>query len=164
MLAERGIEAEYGGHVLQLLLPRDRFAAHPEYFPCGEDGRRMESGNLCVSNRAALELVRAGALGYVRDNPEMAMLHIWGADVRRGAWCRCAECAALSPQLQYMKVVNEIAAALASKAMRRRRSPISPITTRWSRIPRCARSTTYGSNGRRASDATAMRSTIRLAP
>ena len=113
MLAERGIEAEYGGHVLQLLLPRDRFAAHPEYFPSGEDGRRMERGNLCVSNRAALELVRAGALGYVRDNPEMAMLHIWGADVRRGAWCRCAECAALSPQLQYMKVVNEIAAALA---------------------------------------------------
>jgi hypothetical protein len=113
MLAERGIEAEYGGHVLQLLLPRDRFSEHPEYFPSGEDGRRIESGNLCVSNRAALELVRAGALGYARDNPEMAMLHIWGADVRRGAWCRCAECAPLSPQLQYMKVVNEIAAALA---------------------------------------------------
>ena len=73
----------------------------------------MERGNLCVSNRAALELVRAGALGDVRDNPEIAMLHIWGADVRRGAWCRCGECAALSPQLQYMKVVNEIAAALA---------------------------------------------------
>ena len=113
MLAGRGIEAEYGGHVLQLLLPRDRFAAHPEYFPCADDGRRMERGNLCVSNRAAVELVRAGALGYVRDNPEIAMLHIWGADVRRGAWCRCGECAALSPQLQYMKVVNEIAAALA---------------------------------------------------
>ena len=113
MLAERGIEAEYGGHVLQLLLPRDRFSTHPEYFPSGEDGRRIESGNLCVSKRAALELVRAGALGYVRDNPEMAMLHIWGADVRRGAWCQCAECRALSPQLQYMKVVNEIAAALA---------------------------------------------------
>ena len=113
MLAERGIEAEYGGHVLQLLLPRDRFAAHPEYFPCGEDGRRMKIGNLCVSNRAALDLVRAGALDYVRDGAEMAMLHIWGADVWRGAWCRCAECSALSPQLQYMKVVNEIAAALA---------------------------------------------------
>ena len=115
MLAARGIEAEYGGHVLQLLLPRDRFTAHPEYFPCGGDGWRMESGNLCVSNRAALELVREGALGYVRDNPEMSMLHIWGADVWRGAWCRCGDCATLSPQLQYMKVVNEIAAALALK-------------------------------------------------
>ncbi len=113
MLAARGIETEYGGHVLPLLLPRERFAAHPEYFPRGEDGRRMESGNLCVWSQAALELVRAGALGYVRDNPEMSMLHIWGADVWRGAWCRCAGCAALSPQLQYMKVVNEIAAGLA---------------------------------------------------
>ena len=57
---------------------------------------------------AALEVVCAGALEYVRDNPEMSLLHIWGADVRRGAWCRCGECGALSPQLQYMKVVNEI--------------------------------------------------------
>ncbi len=113
MLAARGLEAEYGGHVLPLLLPRDRFAEHPEYFPCGDGGRRIAAGNLCVSNRAALDVVRAGALGYVRDNPEMALLHIWGADVRRGAWCRCGECAALSPQLQYMKVVNEIAAELA---------------------------------------------------
>jgi Domain of unknown function (DUF4838) len=115
LLAERGIEAEYGGHVLQLLLPRDRFSSHPEYFPCGKDRRRIKSGNLCVSNRAALDLVRARALGYVRDNPEIAMLHIWGADVRRGAWCQCTECAALSPQLQYMKVANEIAAALATE-------------------------------------------------
>ncbi len=113
MLAQCGIAAEYGGHVLQLLLPRDLFSTHPEYFPCSEDGTRIKNGNLCASNRAALDLVRAGALGYVHENPEMAMLHIWGADVRRGAWCRCSECAALSPQLQYMKVVNEIAAALA---------------------------------------------------
>src|SRR5262249_45816998 len=36
MLAARGIEPEYGGHVLQLMLPRERFDAHPEYFPSGE--------------------------------------------------------------------------------------------------------------------------------
>ena len=81
---ERGIASEYGGHVLQLLLPRERFDTNPDYFPVGADGQRTARGNLCVSNRAALELVRAGALGYVRDNPEMAMLHIWGADVRAG--------------------------------------------------------------------------------
>ncbi|HZZ08195.1 MAG TPA: DUF4838 domain-containing protein [Candidatus Binataceae bacterium] len=115
MLSGRGIGAEYGGHVLELLLPRELFASHPEYFPCGEDQRRMERGNLCVSSRAALECVRAGALGYVRDNREMTMLHIWGADVWSGAWCRCGGCAAFSPQLQYMKVVNEIAAALAAE-------------------------------------------------
>jgi len=115
MLSGHGIAAEYGGHVLQLLLPRELFATHPEYFPCGEDQRRMERGNLCVSNRAALECVRAEALGYVRENREMTMLHVWGADVLSGAWCRCGGCAGLSPQLQYMKVVNEIAAAVAAE-------------------------------------------------
>ncbi|HEY2523880.1 MAG TPA: DUF4838 domain-containing protein, partial [Candidatus Binataceae bacterium] len=115
MLARRGIEPEYGGHVLPLLLPRERFAEHPEYFPCGDDGQRKRDGNLCVSSVAALDLVRAGAVGMVRQNPEMATLHIWGADVRGGAWCRCGGCAALSPQLQYMRVVNEVAAALAGE-------------------------------------------------
>jgi hypothetical protein len=34
--------------------------------------------------------------------------------VRCGAWCRCANCRQLSPQIQYMKVVNAIADALAA--------------------------------------------------
>lgn len=112
LYAERGIATEYGGHVLQLLMPRERFAANPEYFPLGQDGKRMERGNLCVSNRAALETACEGAMRYVRECPDMAVLHVWGADVRHGGWCRCGGCAAMSPQLQYMKVVNEIAAAL----------------------------------------------------
>ncbi len=114
LLREHGIGVEYGGHVLQLLLPRDRFAEHPEYFPAGDDGVRASSGNLCVSNPDAVALVRAGALAYVRDHPENELLHIWGADVWRGAWCRCAQCRDLPPQLQYMKVVNAIAGALAA--------------------------------------------------
>jgi Domain of unknown function (DUF4838) len=115
LFRERGIGCEYGGHVLQLLLPRERFESHSEYFPMSGDGKRMERGNLCVSNRAALEIVREGALGYVRENPEIELLHVWGADVWQGAWCRCSECAGLSPQLQYLKAVNAIAEALAAK-------------------------------------------------
>ena len=110
---EHGIASEYGGHVLQLLLPRDRFAANPEFFPLGADGKRNPRGNICTSNDAAIALVREGAVRYISENPECALLHIWGADVRQGAWCRCGECSRLSPQRQYMKVVNAIAAALA---------------------------------------------------
>jgi hypothetical protein len=113
MFVDWGIAAEYGGHVLQLLLPREKFSLQPELFPCGDDGRRNERGNLCVSNPGALKLVREGVLRYVHDNPEVSLLHIWGADVRRGAWCRCAGCASMPPQVQYMKVVNEVASALA---------------------------------------------------
>ncbi len=113
LLRERAIDVEYGGHVLQLLLPRDRFAEHPEYFPAGDDGVRVARGNLCVSNPGAVAIVRAGALAYVRENPENRLLHIWGADVWRGAWCRCGQCRELPPQIQYMSVVNAIAGALA---------------------------------------------------
>ncbi|MGC2278209.1 MAG: hypothetical protein WA571_19500, partial [Candidatus Binatus sp.] len=50
LLREHGIGVEYGGHVLQILLPRDRFSEHPEYFPAADDGVRAARGNLCVSN------------------------------------------------------------------------------------------------------------------
>ncbi len=114
-LRQHGIGVEYGGHVLQLLLPRDRFAEHPEYFPAGDDGVRAARGNLCVSNPDAIDLVREGALAYVHDHRENELLHIWGADVRGGAWCRCAQCRELPPQIQYMNVVNAIADALAAE-------------------------------------------------
>jgi len=110
-----GIAAEYGGHVLQILLPRERFQSAPEMFPAADDGARMAHGNLCVSNPAALELVREGALKYVGDFPENSLLHIWGADVWRGAWCRCGSCRELAPQLQYMDVVNAVAESLAAR-------------------------------------------------
>jgi Domain of unknown function (DUF4838) len=115
LLRSHAVAAEYGGHVLQILLPRERFDSHPEYFPAGDDGRRIVYGNLCVSNRAALDLVRDGAIKYVGDYPENALLHIWGADVLGGAWCRCGQCRELPAQLQYMAVVNAVADALAGR-------------------------------------------------
>jgi hypothetical protein len=77
---------------------------------------RIAGGNLCVSNPDALAIVSEGALAYVREHPENQLLHIWGADVRTGAWCRCAQCREFAPQLQYMKVVNSIAARLSDDA------------------------------------------------
>jgi hypothetical protein len=113
MLRAHGIASEYGGHVLQILLPRERFESDSSMFPADDNGQRTAGGNLCVSSRSALETVRDGAIRYVSDYPENEVLHIWGADVRRGAWCRCGACRELAPQHQYMTVVNAIAEALA---------------------------------------------------
>ncbi len=110
-----GIAAEYGGHVLQILLPREQFAASPSMFPADNHGQRFASGNLCVSNPQAVELVRSAALAYVSEFPENELLHIWGADVSHGAWCHCGDCRELPPQLQYMQVVNAIAESLAER-------------------------------------------------
>jgi hypothetical protein len=112
---DRRIGCEYGGHVLQLLLPRSHFDAHPEFFPETASGKRNSRGKLCVSNPEALHLISRSAVSYVEQNPECEMLHIWGADVRNGAWCQCGARSSMSPQVQYLKVINTVAEALAAQ-------------------------------------------------
>jgi hypothetical protein len=115
----RGIDLEYGGHVIPLLLPRDLFAAHPEYFPESPDGVRSEYGNLCTSDSAALATVSGNAVQCVRDYPEMRALHIWGADLWNGGWCRCTACVPLNAQEQSLRVCNAVARGLAAAGVAR---------------------------------------------
>ncbi|HVM94849.1 MAG TPA: DUF4838 domain-containing protein [Candidatus Acidoferrales bacterium] len=115
----RGIGVEYGGHVIPLLLPRELFAQHPEYFPAGPDGQRSELGNLCTSNRNALATVSANAGQYVRDFPEMQALHIWGADLWKGGWCHCSDCRGVSVQDQSLRACNAVARGLAEAGFER---------------------------------------------
>jgi hypothetical protein len=110
---ERGIGVEYGGHVIQQLLPREYFAEHPEYFPAAADGARNQMGNLCVASPGAMATVRNGAVDYLGRHPDTRLLHVWGADVKKGAWCQCERCREVAPQLQYLKMVNAIAAVAA---------------------------------------------------
>jgi len=117
-LERRGIEAEYGGHVIPLLLPRELFATHPEYFPQSPDGTRSEYGNLCASNAAALEVAAGNAVQYARDYSEMQALHIWGADLWDGGWCRCPACAPLGAQDQSLRVCNAVARGLVDAGWR----------------------------------------------
>lgn len=117
--ARRGIDVEYGGHVLPLLLPRDLFAAHPDYFPTSPQGDRSDTGNLCTSSRGALSTVSSNAASYVRDYPEMTALHIWGADLWKGGWCRCSSCQPISPQDQSLRVCNAVAGGLSTAGLSR---------------------------------------------
>ncbi len=109
---KRGIAAEYGGHVIPLLLPRHWRAAHPEYFPQDANGNRTDTGNVCASNAEALRHIARGAFAWAQEHPETSALHVWGADLWGGGWCRCGGCAALSPQDQSLRVCNAVAGAL----------------------------------------------------
>jgi hypothetical protein len=111
-LGKRGITPEYGGHVLPLLLPRERYAEHPEWFPLNRHGQRSDLGNLCSSSSEALAVASAAAVEYAKRHPEMGVLHVWGADLWDGGWCHCAACAAVSVQDQSLRVCNAVAAAL----------------------------------------------------
>ena len=117
--ARRGIDLEYGGHVMPLLLPRDLYHQHPDYFPAGLDGTRTDHGNLCTSNAAALAAASANAVQYAHEYPEMRVVHIWGADLWHGGWCHCASCTPLSVQDQSLRVCNAVARGLADAGMAR---------------------------------------------
>jgi hypothetical protein len=110
----RGIEVEYGGHVIPLLLPRDEYSRHPDYFPQAPGGVRSDHGNLCTSSAGALATAAANAVQCVREHPEMRVVHIWGADLWRGGWCHCGDCSTVGVQEQSLRVCNAVARALAA--------------------------------------------------
>lgn len=110
--SKRGIGIEWGGHVLPVLLPRERFRDHPEWFPEGPDGRRTDLGNLCPSSPEALAEVADRAWKLATANPRLGALHLWGADFWEGGWCRCAGCKGLSPSEQSLRVCNAVARRL----------------------------------------------------
>jgi len=116
-MAKRGIHHEIGGHLIPTFLPRELFEAHPEYFRMDETGQRTPTGNFCVSNAEALRIVANAACEYARQFPRARMLHLWGEDVMAGSWCKCPDCASLSPQEQYLRVVNAVAEALESAGL-----------------------------------------------
>jgi len=113
-LDRRGIGLDCGGHVIPALVPRDLFAVHPEYFPCGPDQVRTSNGNICTAQPGALDTASRTAVGWTREHAGVAGLHIWGADLWQGGWCRCAACQPVSVQDQSLRLANAVARALSA--------------------------------------------------
>jgi hypothetical protein len=111
-LVARGLEVEPGGHALVELLPRERFATHPEEFPAGADGRRRDDGNACASSPGALAVVAERARAACAAIPGARGLHLWGLDLLGGGWCHCAGCAPLAPSDQALRLANAAAEGL----------------------------------------------------
>ncbi|MCX8072637.1 MAG: DUF4838 domain-containing protein [Candidatus Binatia bacterium] len=116
--ATRGISVEVGGHILPLLLRRDWFVQHPEYFPATGQGERTNLGNMCASQPRARELIANEALEFVAETGPVAALHLWGADVLGAAWCRCKACEQLTPQEQSLLVCNAVAERFEREGLR----------------------------------------------
>ena len=64
------IEAYWGAHTMEKLVPTKEFyETHPEYF-CLRDGQRYNGyGQLCLSNPEVLELCKTRLKQYMRENP-----------------------------------------------------------------------------------------------
>lgn len=108
----RGLEIEYEFHAAGYLLPRELFAAHPEYFRMDDDGKRTTDWNFCVTNRDALEIVTDRAMEVIKALYGSRPYYYLWMDDRRGSQCRCDQCGSLSGSDQQLTVINSIARRL----------------------------------------------------
>ena len=89
-----GVEAYYGAHTMEWLVPvSEFFATHPEYF-CMREGKRYDGyGQLCLSNPDVLEICKERMKYRMRENPGYRIYSLSQNDNFR--FCECDECRAI---------------------------------------------------------------------
>lgn len=91
------IEAYWGAHTMEWLVPvKEFFDSHPEYF-CLRDGKRYGGyGQLCLSNPDVLEICKTRLAQRMRENPDYRIYSLSQNDNFR--FCQCEKCAAIEQQ------------------------------------------------------------------
>ena len=91
------IEAYYGAHTMEWLVPvKEFFATHPEYF-CLRDGKRYDGyGQLCLSNPDVLEICKTRLMQRMREEPGYRIYSLSQKD--NFLFCQCEKCAAIEQQ------------------------------------------------------------------
>ncbi|WP_135557245.1 DUF4838 domain-containing protein [Paenibacillus cymbidii] len=109
--AAHGIDVEYEIHAMSWLLPRDRFADHPEWFRMDDRGERTPDANCCPSNEEAIAIIQRNSIELARQLPPTTHRYfIWMDDNK--PCCRCGLCAGLSSSDQTLLVMNRILEAI----------------------------------------------------
>ena len=107
-IEERGMFFELGGHWLHMLLPRDLFGEHPEYFRMA-GGERTNRHNLCPSSEEGMAILKSAVAKIVSGDSKVDVYHIWSSDAI--GWCECEgnRCKGFTPSEQAMFVNNAVA-------------------------------------------------------
>ena len=97
-----------------LLPPEDYFEEHPEWYSL-IDGKRVDDGQLCLTNEAMRREFTANTLEWVRADPAAGMISISQNDWKDP--CECARCSALAEREgseagPLINFVNEVAEAV----------------------------------------------------
>ncbi len=88
------LEAYWGAHTMEWLVPvKEFFDSHPEYF-CLRDGKRYSGyGQLCLSNPDVLEICKTRLAQRMRENPGYRIYSLSQND--NFLFCQCEKCAAI---------------------------------------------------------------------
>jgi len=73
-----------------MIPPEEHFRGHPEYFSLINGERRVERGQLCLTNPDVLRLSVEAVLGWIRQHPEATIYSVSQNDW--DGWCECDKC------------------------------------------------------------------------
>lgn len=74
----------------ELLPPEKHFAAHPEYYSLIDGKRRVDRGQLCLTNKEVLRLAIEQVEAWIRDHPDATIFSVSQNDWE--GWCECDRC------------------------------------------------------------------------
>lgn len=109
LLAGRGIDLEFEVHAMHLLLPRDGFWEHPDWYRMDECGVRTNDLNCCPSCGEALDRIERQAEALAEQLAPYTTSHrysFWTSD--SGKFCHCEKCRELSPSDQALILYHRI--------------------------------------------------------
>jgi hypothetical protein len=95
-LQKRGFIIEMAEHTIDIFFPRSLHEQHPEWFALIRGQRRVGdendpyTGQMCYSNKEAVEFYAAAVAEYVAQHPEYHIIGTWPRD--GGQWCECQNC------------------------------------------------------------------------
>ena len=93
-LQKRGFVIEMSEHCTHIFFPRSLFEEHPDWFALNDGERKLGappySGQMCYSNKDAVDYYAARVAEYAADHPEFHVIGTWPLD--GGRYCECQGC------------------------------------------------------------------------
>ncbi len=74
----------------QLISPEKYFQSHPDYFSLIEGKRRIDRGQLCLTNPEVLRVAVESVFGWIQKHPEATLFSVSQNDWE--GWCECDNC------------------------------------------------------------------------
>lgn len=93
-LQKRGFIIEMSEHCTPVFFPRSLFKEHPTWFALNNGERKLGappySGQICYSNKDAIEYYATALAKYAQEHPEFHIIGTWPLD--GGGYCECKDC------------------------------------------------------------------------
>jgi hypothetical protein len=93
-LQKRGFIIEMSEHCTPVFFPRSLYQDHPDWFAMNNGVRKLGpppySGQMCYSNKDAVEYYANAIAAYAEKHPEFHVIGTWPLD--GGEYCECEKC------------------------------------------------------------------------